>query len=356
VNDRRSQAFPLVLIAAALAVPAALAVVVVLVLMRAREPAPSVEPAATVTTPADVAPPRAAASVESAAPSSSAPAAPAARASAAPEEPDTLGDVALEFGQKGDADGQLDDARAIAAAPNGDVYVAEYGSGRIQRFDAAGKFVSGFRVSGGAHGTFVPSIAATSDGFLWVSCGGQLLKLALPEGKIVKTVASHEPTLAYDGMGLDPQDNVYAVNQGATTWTSTDGKGPPKSDELRKLDKRGALLGAWKGLRDNSYALTDRVAADADGNSYLLERGGRLNVVDAKGKLKTWFKTPGGEGIAIDGKGRILLANRGVLVLDAAGAKLGQMGRGRVEAVAVGRDGRVVALVDRTRVQVITPR
>src|SRR5690349_5676319 len=50
-----------------------------------------------------------------------APPPPPAASAASPAEPDALADVSLEFGEKGSGPGQLDDARAIAVDPGGDI-------------------------------------------------------------------------------------------------------------------------------------------------------------------------------------------------------------------------------------------
>ncbi len=281
---------------------------------------------------------------------------PAPTASAAPTaEPDALADVTLEFGEKGKGPGQLDDARAIAVEPGGDIYVADYGSLRIQRFDASGKFVAAFRVEAGKHGNAIPSIAATNDGHLWVSRMGDLLELSLPDGKVVKTVPSQEPRLAYTAVAVDPTNTVYAGNEGATTYVGVGGQGPPRSDALRKLDKNGRLLAAWKGVTSGS-GFGDRIAVDHEGNVYLAERLRCIDVVDAHGKLKTRFDAQGDGGIAVDEKGRIFLGTgRSIAVYDATGTKLGQIRTGDVDNLAMGRDGRLYT-VSRSRVQVLKLR
>lgn len=347
---------PAALVLAAIAAPAVvLGILALVVLTRSpvQSPAPTPPPEPTTATP----PVTATANAPATAPETprTSPA-PAPTASAAPTaEPNALADVTLEFGEKGNGPGQLDDARAIAVDPSGDIYVAEYGSLRIQRFDASGKFLAAIKVEAGKHGNAIPSIAATSDGHLWVSRMGELVELSLPDGKVVKTVPSQEPRLAYTGIAVDATNAIYAGNEGATTWVGTGGGGPPRLDALRKLDKNGRLLAGWKGVTIGP-GFGDRVAVDHEGNMYLAERLRCIDVVDAHGKLKTRIDAHGDGGIAVDEKGRIFLGTgRSIAVYDATGTKLGQIKSGDVDNLTMGRDGRLYT-VSRNRVRVLTLR
>ncbi len=55
--------------------------------------------------------------------------------------------VALEFGSEGIGAGQFKDARAVAVDGDGRIYVGEYSGGRVQVFDAEGKFLTQWMVN-----------------------------------------------------------------------------------------------------------------------------------------------------------------------------------------------------------------
>lgn len=167
---------------------------------------------------------------------------------------------------------------------------------------------------------------------------------------------SQEPRLSYTGIAVDATNTVYAGNEGATTWIGVGNHVfPPRSDALRKLDKNGRLLAAWKGFTLGS-GLGDRVAVDQQGSVYLAERFRCINVVDAHGKLKTRIDAHGDGGIAVDEKGRIFLGTgRSVTVYDATGTKLGFVQTGDVDNLTMGRDGRLY-VVSRNRVRVLKLR
>ncbi len=277
--------------------------------------------------------------------------APPAASSAAPD-PAALADVTLEFGEKGSGPGQLDDPRAIAVDLAGNIYVADYRSGRVQKFDSSGKFVAAFLLGE----DMIHGVAATYDGHLWVSRGGDLIELALPDGKVVRTLPNHQPKLSYGGLAVDQSNTIYAANYGAGTFVSINGS-VPRSDDIRKLDKNGNLLAIWKDIIRGSMGAY--LAVDSAGALYVAEERSRyIDIVDSHGKVKERFQHHTiAEGIAVDGKGRILVGTgRGISVFDGTGQSLGTIGTATVRGVAMGRNGRLHAVSSEGRVQVLTLR
>jgi len=285
------------------------------------------------------------------APLASAPAIVAPSASAAAP---SLADLALEFGEKGTGPGQLEDARAIAVDPNGDVYVADYMSLRVQRFDGSGKFVAAFRIKEGNQEGVIKGLAATYDGHLWVARDGDLIQLKLPDGKVVRTVPNQKPKVSYGAIAVDATNTIYAQNYGIGTFISTDGR-LPQSDNLRKLDKSGNLLTAWKDVGGGFGGLA--IAVDDVGTIVLAERG-RIDVLDAKGKVQARFSAGSdGGGVALDGKGRIFFSSfRGIGVCDTSGRAIGTIGTANVRGLAMGKSGRLHAVTNDGRVLVYALR
>src|SRR4029078_12193914 len=58
------------------------------------------------------------------------------------ETPNSFAKVLLTFGSEGIGPGMFTDGRSIAVDGAGKIYVGEYSGGRIQDFDAAGKFLN----------------------------------------------------------------------------------------------------------------------------------------------------------------------------------------------------------------------
>ena len=281
-------------------------------------------------------------------------AAPAPPASSAPPGAD-LAEVAFEFGEEGKGPGQLDKSMHLAVDGNGDIYVASRDSRRIQHFDPAGKFVDAFELAEGKQDNLVQGLATTYDGHLWATRGGDLVKLALPGGKVVTTIPNQKPRVSYQGVIVDSTNKLYATNIGALTFISTDGR-LPQSDNVRKLDKNGNLIAAWKDIGGNTGG---SLAVDAQGTLYIAERRSPfIDIIDPSGKVKARFSGPHGYdgGIVVDGKGRILTGGRGINVYDGTGTKTGQIGNDTIGAIALGPKGRLYALVEKGPIRVLTLR
>lgn len=266
-----------------------------------------------------------------------------------------LADIDFEFGEKGNGPGQLDDAFQIAVDPNGDSYVSMFNSRRLHHFDPAGKFVGSFELAEGTQGSLIQGLAATYDGHLWVTRGGDLVKLSLPSGKVVRTIQNQQPRVSYQGIAVDATNGIYATNIGAITFISTNGK-LPQSDNIRKFDKNGNLIAAWKDVGGTTGA---SLAIDAEGILYVAERRSPfIDILDSNGKVKARFSGAHGPGagIVVDGKRRIFTGGRGITVFDATGNKLGQIGTDEVKSIALGPKERLYALLRGGPVRVLKLR
>jgi len=73
----------------------------------------------------------------------------------------------------GTGDGQFRNPDSVAVATDGSVYVGDTGNHRIQRFNAAGTFVSKWGTEGTGDGQFrYPKIAVATDGSIYVADSG----------------------------------------------------------------------------------------------------------------------------------------------------------------------------------------
>src|SRR6185295_2703529 len=86
-------------------------------------------------------------------------------------EPDAFATTTLDFGSEGIGPGMFKDARAIAVDGSGKIYVGEYIGGRIQVFDADGKFITQWMVD-----TKMPltGMAADRNGVVYIVQSGTI--------------------------------------------------------------------------------------------------------------------------------------------------------------------------------------
>jgi len=88
----------------------------------------------------------------------------------------------LSFGSEGIGPGMMKDARSIAVDGQGRIYVGEYQGGRIQVFDASGKFITQWMVNPKMP---LPAIASDRKGIVYVVQSGKITKFEGETGQPV---------------------------------------------------------------------------------------------------------------------------------------------------------------------------
>ncbi len=241
------------------------------------------------------------------------------------EEPaNAFATVALKFGSGGIGPGMFSDARSIALDGAGRIYVGEYTGGRIQVFDAAGKFITQWSV--GDRKTILSGLGADRKGIVYVVHGGNIYRHQGENGRLLGQ-------LEYEGRS--GFDDVTAAADGGlvAAWYRN-------RDDLVRFDSSGKTIrtvsAAISGTSGDSE-LSTRVAVDGSGNMYAL---GRFNSAVFKftpeGKFVNRFGGPGDQpgqfraaySIAVDGKGRVYVGDtKGIQVFDANGRYLTVFGQ-----------------------------
>lgn len=234
------------------------------------------------------------------------------------ESTDTFASELLNFGSEGVGPGMFTDARSIAVDGAGRIYVGEYTGGRIQVFDATGKFVTQWNV--GDRKTLLRGLAADRKGTVYVVQGGHV---ELYRGETGEKLGQ----LQYDGSNFD--DVTATANGGLVTASHG------HRDDIITFDPNGKLvqtIPAAISSASGDSELSMRVAVDGSGNIYAL---GRFNEAVFKfgrdGKFINRFGGSGDQGgqlrsaysIAVDGYGRVFVGDmKGIQVFDANGRYL----------------------------------
>jgi streptogramin lyase len=240
---------------------------------------------------------------------------PSSTASAAPGA--DLAKLVFSFGEEGNGPGQTDDARSIGVDMDENVYLADYSTARVQKFDATGKFqwiveVPKNSFSGDKN---IWSLVCDTKGTLWVARTGDLLQYATADGKPKGTIKGNYDTSWFHLLAIDPVGNMVAehTTAGDTTILFMDPKGKVKQ----------------RVKRDETQGL----AIDGAGNVYIDAMwDGTIEVLDPKGATKAKFgskkdkhtRSPG--ALAVDGKGHVFVeTSEGINAFDSGGAYIGTL-------------------------------
>lgn len=261
-------------------------------------------------------------------------------------KPNAFANPTMTFGSEGIGPGMFKDARSIALDASGKIYVGEYIGGRIQVFDAEGKFITQWMVD-----TKMPlrGMAADRNGVLYVSQKGLISRYEGQTGNLLGQ-------LAYDGgWGFD-DIAVAADGSVVASWYKN-------RDDIVRFNSAGRVVRTMRAAISSvteASELDTRVAVDGLGNIYAM--GSFSNAVfkfSPEGKFITRFGDSGGQpgqframsAIAVDGQGRVYVSDtKGVQVFDSNGRYLAAFDPGGVASGMVFNDKDELFIVSRTHV------
>ncbi len=240
------------------------------------------------------------------------------RTNVEPPKAPAFATVALKFGGEGIGPGLFTDARSIAVDGDGRIYVGDYIGGRIQVFDAAGKFVTQWMVDAKMP---LRGMAADRKGTVYVVQRGTITRYEGASGRNLGDISYAE------GSGFD---DVAVTADGGLVASFRRHR-----DDIVRFNSSGVAVktvpGAISSQTDRSE-LNMRVAVDGLGNLYAL---GTFNEAVLKFTPEGRFVTRiGGSGnetgqfraahsVAVDNQGRIYVSDiKGVQVFDTNGRYL----------------------------------
>ena len=226
--------------------------------------------------------------------------------------------VLFKFGSEGIGPGMFTDARSIAVDGSGNIYVGEYSGGRIQVFDASGKFITQWTAE---TDTPLRGMAADRKGTVYVVQRGKVTRY---EGTTGKKLGELEYS---DRSGFD--DVAAAADGGVVcAWTSN-------GDDIVRFDSGGQVVRTISKAISSASGrseLNTRVAIDGSGNVYALGTfnsavfkfgpdGKFVNRFGGTGEQPGQFRAP--YAIAVDGKGKVYVSDiKGVQIFDGDGRYL----------------------------------
>lgn len=202
----------------------------------------------------------------------------------------------LRFGGEGVGAGMFKDNRVVAVDGDGKIYSVDYIGGRIQIFDANGKFLTQWFIDK-EFGVF--GLAASRDGStVYVCQRGQISAYEAATGKLLKQT---EPYGAYQKIAVNLDGSVTAND---------------RNGGIYRLDKDLKQIAAFKDAAKtagiNNSGGFDYIAVNGLGEIYSASRNGKdICKFSAEGKFLDRFKTKASSAndIAVDPKGRIFVSD-----------------------------------------------
>jgi outer membrane protein assembly factor BamB len=222
----------------------------------------------------------------------------------------------LSFGESGIGPGQLNDPRYLAVDGSGTLYVADYQGGRIQAFDATGKYLSQFTV--GDLKTTIHGLAADHQGKVYIAAGdapdilvydgktGQALgKLTSPNGGEFGEMAA----TANGGVDATWYEGRWGL------ITSLEGH----RDDLVQFDSQGKVastISSFISSQTGDLALDIYIAVDGLGRIFALSDG-VVYVFSPEGKFTNRFGSVGDQpgqfkyprAISVDGQDQVYIGD-----------------------------------------------
>lgn len=228
--------------------------------------------------------------------------------------------LVLSFGSEGISDGGFQDPREIAVDDQGNIYVSDYRTGRIQQFDPQGNFLTlwieeSARQFSGRREPTIHSLSINREGILHMVYDGAIYRRNVLDSQKL-------PPIELEGISVD---QVFVTREGKIAITAN-------GDDLALLTPDGAIEWMIKDAIEsvaNDSELTSYLTMDGLGNFYLAgsftngvfkysPEGKYLNRFGSGGDLPGQFRAI--NAVAVDSQGQIYVSDiQGILVFSADG-------------------------------------
>ena len=224
---------------------------------------------------------------------------------------DNNGVFVLKFGIPGDVPGGFVTPSGVAVSPSGDIYVSDEFTNKISKFDASGTFQ--FRWLAGSFPTTATGVAVDSAGNVYVSdsANNRVLKFT-STGTLITSWGSggsgNGQFSGPQGLAIDSADNVYVADTG--------------NNRIQKFTSIGGFITKWGtvGSGNGQFTSPFGVSADSSGNVFVADTGNsRIQSFSSIGTFIEAFGIAGsGDGefsgpqdVAVDSSGNIFVADSG---------------------------------------------
>jgi DNA-directed RNA polymerase subunit RPC12/RpoP len=184
--------------------------------------------------------------------------------------PEPFARLVLQFGGEGSGAGKFNDPRYISVDIEGNIYVAEYADGQVQKFDPSGKFLWLINIPQDTYGrTTIKDMAAGMDKRVYILRRPDIL-IYEDDGAPAGTIGGNLTSDNYDVLDFDPSNSLYALHAGQDQTSlvkmNADGEVLLRVDDLdRYVDKDYRLTSvriySQRKVRLTTTAQTNRMVA-----------------------------------------------------------------------------------------------
>ena len=229
----------------------------------------------------------------------------------------------LKWGSEGSGDSQFRYPLGIAVDASGNVYVADSGNHRIQKFTSAGGYITqwGSWGTGNLQFQFPKGIAVDRSGNVYVTSGYTGSIMTLPTARIQKFTSNGGYITQWGSYGsgnvqfrpwsyvaTDASGNVYVVDT--------------NNNRIQKFTSTGGYITQWGsyGSGNSQFKQPSGIVVDASGNVYVVDTnnnriqkftstGSYITQRGSEGSGNSQFKQP--SGIAVDASGNVYVVDSG---------------------------------------------
>ena len=221
----------------------------------------------------------------------------------------------LKWGDAGSGDGQFSRPQGLAVDASGNIYVADSGNNRIQKFTNTGVLITAWGTWGFGDGQFSNpqgvAVAPSGDVYVMDSGNGRIQKFTSDGGFINKWGAfgpGDSQFFEARCLAVDASGNVYVADMG--------------NSRIQKFTAFGTFITKWgdRGSGDGQFTYPMAVAVDASGDVYVADSSNsRIQKFNSSGGFITKWGTYGFEdgqfnqpqGLTIDTSGDVYVADSG---------------------------------------------
>lgn len=235
------------------------------------------------------------------------------------------GEFLLQSGTQGSAEGLFNDPRGIATDTEGNVYVADTGNARVQKLDSEGNFLAKFGAQGAGNGQFaaLQDLAVDAEGNVWTLEAGNPF-IPGGEARIQKFNAAGEHIFSYgstgEGTGQFKQPQGIALDAEGRVWVADTGN--HRVQEI--IIAPGCCVfhnvyGA-EGAEEGQFQSPRGIDVGPAGDIWVADTGNhRVQQLSAEGEYLSQFGSAGNEpgefanphALATDAEGDIWVADTG---------------------------------------------